>query len=113
MDDIRLKKVGKQIQKDLSDIFMRLGKEEFKGKMISVTEVRVTPDLSLARVYISVFPSEKAQSVVDEIELMNKQIRFELGNRIRNQVRKIPELRFSLDITLDEMEKIDKLLKNE
>jgi len=113
MDDIRLKKVGKQIQKDLSDIFMRLGKEEFKGEMISVTEVRVTPDLSLARVYISVFPSEKAQSVVDEIELMNKQIRFELGNRIRNQVRKIPELRFSLDITLDEMEKIDKLLKNE
>ena len=113
MDDIRLKKVGKQIQKDLSDIFMRLGKEEFKGKMISVTEVRVTPDLSLARVYISVFPSEKAQSVVDEIELMNKQIRFELGNRIRNQVRKIPELRFSLYITLDEMEKIDKLLKNE
>ncbi len=113
MNDLRMKKLSKQIQKDLSDILMPINKDNFKGKMISVSEVRLTPDLSIAKVFLSVFPSEKADDVVNFISEMTNKIRYELGNKIRHQVRKIPELRFALDTTFDEMDKIDKLLKED
>ena len=114
MSGLRNQRLTKQIQKDLSDIFLRLNKSNFNGKMISISEVRLSPDLSIAKAYLSIFPSKSAQEIVDEIENNFKsKIRFELGNKIRNQVRKIPELRFYLDISFDEMEKIDKLLKKD
>lgn len=111
MNNLRIKRISKQIQKDLSDIISEIARNEYRGKMISVSEVRLTEDLSIAKVFLSIFPVDDSQIIIDEIELQNKQIRFELGNKIRNQVRKIPELRFVLDTSFDEMEKIDNLLK--
>jgi ribosome-binding factor A len=113
MKDIRIKRLSKQIQKDLSEILSNLNRDYFRGKMISVSEVRLTQDLSIAKVFLSIFPSENSEEILKQIEAMTKQIRFELGNRIRHQVRKIPELRFSLDKTFDEIEKIDKLLNKD
>lgn len=113
MNDLRMKRLSKQIQKDLSDILIRINKDHFQGKMISISEVRLTPDLSIAKVFLSIFPSENSDDVVKQVSEMTNQIRYELGNKIRNQVRKIPELRFALDVTFDEMEKIDKLLKED
>ncbi len=112
MANLRNIKISKQIQKDLSEIIDKIVRENYRGKMISVTEVRLTNDFSLAKIFLSIFPNNDAKKIIGEIETINKQIRFELGNRMKNQVRKIPELRFQLDVSLDELEKIDKLLKN-
>ncbi|MBN2893553.1 MAG: 30S ribosome-binding factor RbfA [Bacteroidales bacterium] len=113
MENLRNIRLSKQIQKDLSDIIDKIVRDNYRGKMVSVTEVRLSSDYSYAKIFLSVFPTDNAQTIVDEIELINKQIRFDLGNRMRNQMRKIPELRFQLDVSLDELEKIDKLLKND
>ena len=110
MKNIRNVRIAKQIQKDLSDILGHIARNNYRGKMLSVSEVRLTDDLSIAKIYVSIFPGENGQQVIDELEMINKQIRFELGNKIKNQVRKIPELRFNLDVSFDEIEKIDKLL---
>lgn len=111
MESTRLTRVEKQIQKDLSEIFIPLGKKLAIGKMLTVTRVRLTPDLGLAKVYVSIFPSESAQTAVDVISEHVSQIRNELGQRIRHQVRKIPELKFYLDDSLDYIQNIDNLLK--
>lgn len=111
MESTRLTRVEKQIQKDLSEIFITLGKKLTIGKMLTVTRVRLTPDLGLAKVYVSIFPSESAQIAVDVISEHVSQIRNELGQRIRHQVRKIPELKFYLDDSLDYIQNIDNLLK--
>lgn len=79
--------------------------------MVSVSAVRVSPDLGIAKAYLSVFPSEKAVGVVDELNENVKTVRFELGNRVRHQLRIIPEIRFYIDDSLDYIENIDKLLK--
>lgn len=110
MNNLRHERLTKQLQKDLSEIIDRIARDNYRGKMITVSEVRLTNDISIAKVFLSVFPTDNSQTIVDEIDLINKQIRFELGNRIKNQVRKVPELRFELDKSLDELEKIDKLL---
>lgn len=111
MESTRLTRVEKQIQKDLSEIFLPLAKSLANGKMITVTRVRLTPDLGLAKIYISIFPSQGGQTDVDTISTHTSQIRNELGQRIRHQVRKIPELKFYLDDSLDYIENIDNLLK--
>ena len=81
------------------------------GILISVSAVRISPDMSIARVYLSVFPSEKAEEMVKNINENMKSIRFELGTRVRHQLRIIPELKFFVDDSLDYIEKIDSLLK--
>ncbi|MFO7791242.1 MAG: 30S ribosome-binding factor RbfA [Bacteroidales bacterium] len=106
----RQNKVSKLIQKDISEIFQRHTKEWFGSTMVTVTVVRITRDLSIARVYISVFPSSKADEIVDLLNFNVKKVRYELGNRIRHQVKNIPELQFYKDDSLDHIEKIDKLL---
>jgi ribosome-binding factor A len=111
MESTRLTRVEKQIQKDLSEIFLQLNKTLASGKMITVTRVRLTPDLGLAKIYVSVFPSVAAQDIVETISTHTSQIRNELGQRIRHQVRKIPDLKFYLDDSLDYIENIDNLLK--
>ena len=111
MESTRLMRVEKQIQKDLSEIFIPMGKTLAAGKMYTVTKVRITPDLGLAKVYVSVFPSTSAQADVDSLTVHVSQIRNELGQRIRHQVRKIPELKFFLDDSLDYIENINNLLK--
>ncbi len=110
MDSTRQNKISRLIQKELGDILLRLTKET-RGIMVSVSAVRVSPDLGIAKAYLSVFPSEKAVGVVDELNENVKTVRFELGNRVRHQLRIIPEIRFYIDDSLDYIENIDKLLK--
>ncbi len=82
------------------------------GVLVSVTRVKVSPDLSICTAYLSIFPSEKAEELLDNIASNEKGIRFELGRRVRNQLRIIPELRFFLDDSLDYIDHIDELLKS-
>ena len=103
MDSIRQNKVGRLIQRDLSEMFQKECKEFTAGAMLSVTAVRVSPDMSYARVYLSIFPSNLAEK--------NKSIRFILGKKIGKQTRIIPELKFFVDDSLDYIDKIDSLLK--
>jgi len=113
MSSLRIQRLTKQMHKDLSDIFLGVNRNYFQGKMISVSEVRLSPDLSIAKVYLSIFPSEGAEEVLAGVDNLRNQIRLEFGNKIRHQVRKVPELRFYNDISFDEIEKIDKLLKED
>ena len=110
MDSTRQSKIARLIQKELSDIFLKMTKET-RGVMVSVSIVRVSPDLGIAKAYLSVFPSAKGQEIVETLNNNSKGIRFELGNRVRHQLRIIPELRFYIDDSLDYIENIDKLLK--
>ncbi len=100
------------MQKDLGDIFVRYAKKNGNNLLISVSEVRISPDLSIAHAYLSIFPTARAQEILAKIEDDIKAIRFELGNLEHNQLRIIPELHFHLDTTLDQLEAIDQLLKN-
>ena len=97
------------MQKDLGDIFLRYAKR-IGNLLISVSEVRISPDLSIAHIYLSIFPSNPAEDVLTHIMEDQKTIRFELGKLEHNQLRIIPELNFHLDTTLDHMERIDQLL---
>lgn len=81
------------------------------GVMVSVTRTRVSPDLSICTAYLSVFPSEKGEELLKNIESNIKTIRYELGTRVHNQLRIIPKLRFFIDDSLDYIERIDELLK--
>ena len=110
MDSTRQSKIARLIQKELSDIFLKMTKET-RGVMVSVSIVRVSPDLGIAKAYLSVFPSAKGQEIVETLNNNSKGIRFELGNRVRHQLRIIPELRFYIDDSLDYIDNIDKLLK--
>jgi ribosome-binding factor A len=104
-------KVAKEIQKDLAEIIRGKGMAAFGGAMVSVTEVRISPDLSFAKVYVSIFPSSKAENVMDIINENSRAIRGELGRIVAKQLRIVPELAFFLDSTLDYAEHIDELLK--
>lgn len=111
MTSTRQNKVARLIQKDLSDIFLKKSKDLFQGKLISVTSVRVTPDLAEAKIYLSIFPSDKAPEIIGEVEAVNKAIRHELAQKTKSQLRIIPDLKFFIDDSLDFAEKIDNLLK--
>lgn len=110
MESTRLNKIGRLIQKELGDIFQKQT-QGMPGTLISVSIVRVSPDLSIAKAYLSIFPSEKAPELLEAIRANTKAIRYDLGQRVRLQLRKIPELSFYLDDSLDYIEKIDNLLK--
>lgn len=110
-ESTRQQKINRQLQRDLAEIIRLKGMAAFGGAMITVTEVRISPDLSFAKVYISVFPSDKAQQTLDLIHGSVKQIRGELGRLVAKQLRIVPELSFYLDTTLDYAEHIDGLLK--
>ena len=81
------------------------------GVLVSVTKVKISPDLSICTAYLSIFPSEKADELLENIRKNEKSVRYELGQHVRNQLRIIPELRFFIDDSLDYMEHIDQLLK--
>lgn len=110
METTRQNKISRLLQKELSEIFL-LQTKAMHGMLVSVSTVRISPDMSVARVYLSVFPSEKAEEMVKNINGNMKSIRYELGTRIRHQLRIIPELKFFVDDSLDYIEKIDSLLK--
>ena len=110
METTRQNKISRLLQKELSEIFL-LQTKSMPGTLVSVSAVRISPDMSIARVYLSVFPSEKAEEMVKNINNNMKSIRYELGTRVRHQLRIIPELKFFVDDSLDYIEKIDSLLK--
>ena len=111
MDTTRQQKVARQIQKDLSDIFMHSTREITQSKMITVTVVRMSPDLNLAKVYLSVFPSDDSNKFIDNLQHHIKYIRLELGKKVRHQLRIVPELAFFIDDSLDYADHINELLK--
>ena len=110
METTRQNKISRLIQKELSEIFL-LQTKSMNGVLVSVSAVRISPDMSIARVYLSVFPSERSQEIVKNINDNMKSIRYELGTRVRHQLRIIPELIFFVDDSLDYAERIDELLK--
>ena len=110
METTRQNKISRLLQTELSEIFL-LPTKSMPGTLVSVSAVRISPDMSIARVYLSVFPSEKAEEMVKNINNNMKSIRYELGTRVRHQLRIIPELKFFVDDSLDYIEKIDSLLK--
>ncbi|MDL2314842.1 30S ribosome-binding factor RbfA [Bacteroidales bacterium OttesenSCG-928-C19] len=113
MESTRQQKIARLIQKDLGEIFQQSSRELFNGAMITVTEVRVTKDLSIARVFVSIFPigvSTKEQ-IRDTIKENKAELRKRLGIRVKAQLRVIPDLDFFLDDSLDYLENIEKLLK--
>lgn len=109
MESTRQAKIARLLQKELSEIF-RQQTAKTHGTIVSVSAVRVSPDLSVAKAYLSIFPSEKANEVMDSINASAKTIRYDLAQRVRFQLRKTPELQFYLDDSLDYLEKIDSLL---
>ena len=110
METTRQNKIARLLQKELGDIFL-LQTKSMHGVLVSVSAVRISPDMSIARVYLSVFPSEKGEELIKNINANMKSIRYELGTRVRFQLRIIPELKFFLDDSLDYLERIDELLK--
>ncbi|WP_299456468.1 30S ribosome-binding factor RbfA [uncultured Microscilla sp.] len=112
MESKRQQKFARLIQKDLADIFQREVKDIFKTHFVTITNVKVTPDLGIAYVYLSILAASDKQAVVDIAEDNNKMIRQVLARKIKNQVRAIPELRFFLDDTSDYVQKMDELFDN-
>lgn len=109
MESTRQAKIARLIQKELSEI-LRQQTAKTNGILVSVSAVRVSPDLSIARAYLSIFPSDKAKEILENINRSARTIRYELGQKVRFQLRKIPELSFHLDDSLDYIENIDHLL---
>ncbi len=112
MDSTRQQKFGRLIQKELGEIFQREGKNYYGQNFVTITGVRVTPDLSVARVQISIFKAAQPEEVMNMIRDNTHEIRRELGKRIRNQARIIPALEFFLDDSLDYVDKMENIFKN-
>jgi ribosome-binding factor A len=110
MDSTRQQKYSRLIQKEISDVFQHDGYKYYGKAFVTVTMVRVSPDLGVAKIYLSIFNVKDSQAVLDMIEHHNWEIRKKLGAQIRHQARIIPELKFFLDDSLDYADKIEKLL---
>ena len=110
MQETRQNRIARLLQKELAEIFQAQTRA-MHGVLVSVTRVRISPDLSICTAYLSIFPSDNAQQMLDNIRRNEKSVRYELGQRVRNQLRIIPELRFFIDASLDYLEHIDQLLK--
>ena len=104
-------KVARELQRYLAEIIRSRGMAAFGGAMLTVSEVRISPDLSIAKVYVAVFPSDKQKEVMETLEQATKSIRGELGRQVAKQLRIVPELDFYLDSSLDYAEHIEQLLK--
>lgn len=109
MQSTRLQKISRLLQKELSEIF-RLETAKLGNVLVSVSAVRVSPDLSIARVHLSIFPSERGEEIVKNVNANEHQLRYALAQRVRYQLRKTPELVFYIDDSLDYIEHIDSLL---
>ena len=111
MQETRQNKIARLIQKELSVIFQQKTRA-MHGVMVSVTRTKISPDLSICTAYLSVFPSARGEEILKNINANEKTIRYELGTRVRYQLRIIPELRFFIDDSLDYIERIDELLRS-
>lgn len=104
-------KVARELQRYLAEIIRSKGMATFGGAMVTVSEVRISPDLSAAKVFVSIFPSEKADEVMGILNENMRVIRGELGHKVASQLRIVPELTFLLDSSLDYAQHIEELLK--
>lgn len=112
MDSTRQQKYARLIQKEIGEIFQKDGFLFYGKAFVTVTGAKISPDLSVATIYVSIFGVKDSHTVIEQIESHNKEIRKRLGNSIRHQARIIPNLKFFLDDSLDQVEKIEKLLKD-
>ena len=113
MESTRQKKISRQLQKDLSEIFQLEGRTLFGTSFVSVTVVRVSPDLTVARVYVSIFGIKDKEALLEAINQQNYAVRKKLAVRVRKQMRRVPELKFFLDDSVDYAQNIDTLLKGD
>lgn len=111
MSSVRQNKIASLLQRELASFFLTQAKVRYQGAMISVTQVRLTGDLSLARVYISIFGGGKKEEIFEAIEHQTGEIRMKVATSIKNQLRYMPELEFRMDDSIDYAMNIDKLLK--
>ena len=110
-ESTRQLKVAKELQKHMAEIIRSKGMAAFGGALVSVSGVKISPDLSVAKIYVSVFPSEKAQSVMEQLQENGRALRGEIGHKVARQLRIVPEIVFYLDSSLDYVEHIEQLLK--
>ena len=110
METTRQQKIARLLQRELSELF-RLQTQAMHGTLVTVSAVRVSPDLSIAKGYLSIFPSERAEEILKNINENARSIRYEIGTKVRYQLRVIPEFKFFIDDSLDYIDRIDELLK--
>lgn len=113
MESTRQKKVGRQIQKDVAEILLQKANTIMPGALISVSKVRMSPDLSYAKVFLSVFPLKDKAAFIKAMDIHTSEIRNEIGKRVRHQLRIVPDLSFHLDDSVDYAENIERLLRGE
>ena len=111
IESTRQLKVAKEIQKVMAEIIRCKGMAAFGGALVSVSGVKISPDLSVAKIYVSIFPSDKAEIVMEVLQENCKALRGELGHTMGKQLRIVPEIAFLLDSSLDYVEHIEELLK--
>jgi len=111
MESHRQKKIASVLQSDLVDVLQSAASEGMKGVIISVTKVNVTVDLSVAKVYLSIFPSNKKDELIAAIQFNAPKIKHELAQRTRHQLRRMPELQFFIDDSLEYIDQIERSLK--
>lgn len=112
MESTRQQKFARSIQKDLGDIFQRDGRDFFGNAFVTVTEVRITPDLSLARVNVSILQKSLRTNAMEMLRRAKPEIRKRLGMKLKDTIHHIPDLEFFLDESLDHVEKMDSIMKN-
>ena len=110
METTRQQKISRQIQRDIADIFQKEAAALVRGSMVTVTTVRVSPDFGYVKIYVSVFPFDKGATILEALKSNNWMIRRALGQRIRFQLKVVPELEFFIDDSLEYIENIDNLL---
>lgn len=111
MESTRQKKVSRLLQKEIGDMFLKEAKALTLGAMVSISKVRISPDLGNAKIYVSIFPTQKKEEIFKEIQVQNSLMRRNLGFRIGKQLRIVPQLQFYVDDSLDYIDNIDRLLK--
>lgn len=114
METNRQKKIGGVLQQDLAEVLQQYMKDAgVTGTLISVSKVKVPTDLSTAKAYLSIFPAKNAQDIIKELKEIKPQIKHQLAQRTKNQLRRMPDLEFYLDDSLEYIEKIEKSIKGE
>ena len=113
METTRQPKIARQIQRDIADIFQKEGRDLLRGTLVTVTEVRVSPDFNYAKIYVSIFPFNKAPETMAVLDKQNRFIRRELGRRIKDQLKSVPEIQFFLDDSLEYIEHLEQAMKED
>ena len=112
MESRRQQQIGKEIQKEIGNIFQKSGPSIYGKAFVTVTNVNLTPDLLIARIYLSVYNVKEKEEVIEQIRGHAHEIRYHLGNDMRHQLRRIPELEFYLDETLDYVYRMEEIFKD-